>query len=242
MLAKGQAISVFYRAWVDSGDEEWHAEGLGLSATALAVPLRLSAGWVAATVLQDLRPAEDRIAIRYTGQCWFNPHGEQLDPSAEGSLDSVVDPSLVRDCSGSAAQPGPKLSLLAVRWGGPPETAVDTTAFNWGPTNSSVSSTYANTLFEVAHDIIGTELEVLTAFVSSAEELRRMSDAAPEVTAALTGTYQAALYFLWPATYGEVGSTVDGSLELGGGIALKMMKFAFKMMNFVLKMMNFVSK
>ena len=216
MLAKGSPVEVYYRAWVE--DEEWHAEASATTPRqALPVPLRLSACWCPATVLQDLRPAEDRVAIRYTGQRWFNPHGERLDPNAEGSLDSVVHPSLVRDIRSSAAAARPRLSLLAVRWGGPPETAVDTSAFNWGPTNSSVSSTYANTLFEVAHDIVGTDLEIRTAFVSSAEELRQLSDAAPEVAATLTGTSRAALYFLWPATYGEPGSTVDGSLELGGG-------------------------
>lgn len=218
MFAKGQVVSVFYRAWVE--DEEWHAETSVATPShqgvALPVPLRLSAGWVIATVLHDLRPAEDRIVIRYTSQRWFNLHGEPLDPKEEGSLDSVVHPSLVRN-TGSGAVARPKLSLLAVRWGGPPETAVDTSAFNWGPTNSSVSSTYANTLFEVAYDFVGTDLDIRTLFVSSAEELRELSAAAPELTATLTGTSCAALYFLWPATYGEPGSTIDGSLELGGG-------------------------
>lgn len=63
------------------------------------------------------------------------------------SLETAVPVANVRSRALSSTRP--RLSLLAVRWGGTPETAVDTSAFNWGSTNSSVSSTYSNMLFKV---------------------------------------------------------------------------------------------
>eukprot|EP01043_Picozoa_sp_COSAG02_P003420 COSAG02_NODE_83_length_39665_cov_25.213719_19_plen_226_part_00 len=152
-LQRGSAVEVFYRAWADSdGDQrhEWHADRAAAGSAGVASPpLRLTAGWVAASVLEDCRTSEGAgdVVIRYADRRWFNSYNEQLDVSDPCSLETTVPGAFVR--SPAQTSPRPKLSLFAVRWGGTPETAVDTTTFNWGSTNSSVSSTYSNTLFKV---------------------------------------------------------------------------------------------
>ena len=160
VLQRGSAVEVFYCAWADSdGDQrvEWHADiaasshyhgSCQASGAAAASLLRLTAGWVPATVLEDCRSAGvEQVVIRYNNRQWFNAFAEQLDVSDPVSLEAAVPATSVRSPTLSSTRP--RLSLLAVRWGGTPETAVDTSAFNWGSTNSSVSSTYSNTLFKV---------------------------------------------------------------------------------------------
>ena len=152
-LKRGAPVEVFYRAWADSdGDQstEWHADtAAARSAADGSLPLRLTAGWVAASVLEDCRSpgGAGHVVIRYADRCWFNAFGEQLETSDPGSLEAAVPAAFVRPPV--RPSPRPRLSLLAVRWGGTPETAVDTSTFNWGSTNSTVSSTYSNTLFKV---------------------------------------------------------------------------------------------
>lgn len=93
VLQRGSAVEVFYCAWADSdGDQrvEWHA-GLAASnhshgsyqasnaaaADDAASMLRLTAGWVAATVLEDCRPAGvEQVVIRYDNRQWFNAYAE----------------------------------------------------------------------------------------------------------------------------------------------------------------------
>lgn len=154
VLPRGALVEVFYRAWADSdGDQvhEWHADNVRFagSADVASMPVRLTAGWVAASVLEDCRSSEGagHVIIRYADRRWFNSYSEQLDVSNPGSLETAVPGAFVR--LPAPTLPRPRLSLLAVRWGGTPETAVDTTTFNWGSTNSSVSCTYSNTLFKV---------------------------------------------------------------------------------------------
>ena len=183
------------------------------------------------------------MVIRYADRRWFNAFGEQLDASDPGSLETAVPAAFVRPPA--RPSPRPRLSLLAVRWGGTPETAVDTSTFNWGSTNSTVSSTYSNTLFkvrsthspccfracscsirsaavcgmsQVAERQLGCDFEVVSAFVSGATDLHHLAAAASSIAGGCLrrGHARAAMYFLWPAAYGEA-TGADGSLQLGGG-------------------------
>ena len=250
VLQRGAPVEVFYRAWADSDSDqstEWHADtAAARSAADASLPLRLTAGWVKASVLEDCRSAggAGHVVIRYADRRWFNAFGEQLDASDPGSLETAVPAAFVRPPA--RPSPRPRLSLLAVRWGGTPETAVDTSTFNWGSTNSTVSSTYSNTLFkvrsthspcccfracpcsirsaavcgmsQVAERQLGCDFEVVSAFVSGATGLHHLAAAASSIAGGCLrrGHARAAMYFLWPAAYGEA-TGADGSLQLGGG-------------------------
>ena len=65
---------------------------------------------------------------------------------------------------------------------------------------------------------LGCEVEILSAFVSSTIDLQRLVAAAPTIASGVLqrGQTRAAMYFLWPAAYGEA-TDADGSLQLGGG-------------------------
>jgi hypothetical protein len=65
---------------------------------------------------------------------------------------------------------------------------------------------------------LGCEFEIFSAFVSSTTDLQRMAVVAPTIARGVLhrGHARAAMYFLWPAAYGEA-TDADGSLQLGGG-------------------------
>jgi hypothetical protein len=210
-------VQVFYRA-ANHGTghddaPEWHATGL-------ASQLPLTAGWLDALALSSEESA-GLVHIRYTHQSWCDSYGVPMDTTPEGCLDDWIAPSLVRPRA--AATHSYRISFLAVRCGG---SEVLTTTENWGPTNSSVSTTYINALFAQAHAMLGANYCVYSAFVSSAADLRALAETAVETAATLRrqAARVCAMYFLWPATYaddyvagGQLGDDGQPVLALGGG-------------------------
>jgi hypothetical protein len=65
---------------------------------------------------------------------------------------------------------------------------------------------------------LGCDFEIFSTFVSSTTDLQHLVAAAPTIAggALQRGQARAAMYFLWPAAYGEA-TDADGSLQLGGG-------------------------
>jgi hypothetical protein len=73
---------------------------------------------------------------------------------------------------------------------------------------------------QAAEDLLGCDYEILSAFVSSAADLQRLIAAASAIATGWLeprGNACGAMYFLWPAAYGEAIDASDGSLQLGGG-------------------------
>ena len=227
---QGDRVQVFYRAAyhgciggvpVDPW-EEWHAAAVvptpllsSASSTRTASQrLCLTAGWLDATVLRDSPARSVQVLIRYAHDVWCNSYGAVCDATEEGCLDDWVDVALVRwppTLAATLVPPSPlpfprcRVSFAALRWGGQPGSEVNTTSENWGPSNSSVSTTYINALFEQAYQQIGLDYQVLSLFVGGADDLSALSDSAPGIVDLLRRHSEriCAMYFLWPVTYGD---------------------------------------
>jgi hypothetical protein len=240
---KGCRVQVFYRAHDTAAEDidstHWHA---ALAAPPSSLRLCMSAGWLDATVLHDYpdstcmmeacegghhelqtqrrrrRQQQEWVSVRYAHRAWTSGFGELLDPDTDGALDDWIPPDSVRMASSGPAGPSarqPRLSILAVRWGGTRDTAVTTSTENWGATNSSVSDDYIAALFDRVYESLGADHQIISAFVSGAEQLTKLSASSAAITSALAGRQQCAMYFLWPASYYSIEP--GGSMTLGGG-------------------------
>jgi hypothetical protein len=65
---------------------------------------------------------------------------------------------------------------------------------------------------QAAEDLLGCDYEILSAFVSSAADLQRLIAAASAIATGWLeprGNACGAMYFLWPAAYGEAIDASD---------------------------------
>jgi hypothetical protein len=210
---RGEPVEVFYRMGCDDG-------GYFPVATQSAGTLRprfgKSDGWMPGRIEEDWPPAHPqgghqhkppRVRVRHTHPHWSNRRGERLDPLEDRDMVVFLNPADVRRPVG--AEYTPALSVLSVRWG------AEQTPFNneqWGAASSSVSDTYAEHLLDgVLYQRLGPNYEVVTAFVESGADLRRLLPQA--IAPMMTGRHMCALYFLWPVM------AQDGDVEQSGMVS-----------------------
>jgi len=204
---RGDVIWIFYR-FQQNPEELWfpapnsHA---GLTTPRIGV----TDGWTPALIEGDFDPStfnparvrETGVLIRYTSDCWYSRSGQLLD--SEHDPDMAVErihPDQIRR-EEEGPPPAPQLSVLVVRWCGEKDCdPVHEGGGGWGRTGSNVSDPYMRILFEEhMWPMIGPTYEVITVFVRSSEDLRRVHASA--TTCLMRGKHKAAFYFLWPTHF-----------------------------------------
>ena len=199
----GAEVEVFYRL---ERDGEGYFPVPNYAARCLKPRFGMTDGWVAAKVLEDWPPPEDRrgvsapVRVMHTHQLWSDKYGQTLDPQRERDMVMSYPLCDVRGPSGGSYVP--TLSLLVVRWGG------EETEFNveqWGSASASTSSAYVSAFLDSSvYPVLGPDYEVISVFVTSSFDLARLGPAA--VCPMMHGKHRAACYFLWPVMHqdGEV--------------------------------------
>ena len=210
---RGEHVEVFYRMGMDEG---CYFPVITPSAGQLRPRYGRSDGWIDARVEDDWPPVADgsgnapppqlqynRVRVRHTHPHWSNKRGERLDPFSDRDMVVFMLPSDVRRPLPSYV---PALSVVSVRWGG------EQTPFNndqWGQASSSVSDEYAeHVLDRTLYSRLGPDYEVVTVFVESGADLRKLQPSA--IAPILRGRHLCALYFLWPVM------AQDGDVEQSG--------------------------
>ena len=174
---RGEQVEVFYRMGMDDG---CYFPVATPSAGQLRPRFGRSDGWIAARVEEDWPPPPDshpgaphfhsRVRVRHTHPLWSNKRGERLDPFDDRDMVVFMLPSDVRRPAGPEYTPA--LSILVVRWGG------EQTVFNddqWGQASSSVSDAYVDHVLDrTLYHRLGPDYEVVTAFVESGSDLRKL--------------------------------------------------------------------
>ena len=138
---------------------------------------------------------------------WFNRTNDKLDTErdANDALCSFM-PSHVRNV-GQEEQP--EVSFVVLRWGGYGRVeAVVEGDGGWGTTGSVASDTYIGQFFgpQGIGKHLGTNYEALTCWVSSSEDLVRLSQMAPLLQSRLNGKRKACLCFLWPVEWQDTNN------------------------------------
>jgi len=102
---------------------------------------------------------------------------------------------------GPTGPPRPDLSFAVVRWGGEKDCdPVHEGGGGWGRTGSNVSDPYMRIFFEeYVWPTLGPTYEVVTIFIRSSEDLRRIHAGA--TASLMRGKNKAGLYFLWPSHF-----------------------------------------
>eukprot|EP00966_Prymnesium_polylepis_P105315 2438935-Prymnesium_polylepis.1 len=216
----GDAVLVFFRWNAAENRDNFPVVDLQGSSAQVA----FTDCWVHAFILEDWEASNcasaGRVHVCYAHPFWSNRHGEALpsvgraaickaaaaagaasahtcEMAAEASCDAYFSPTDVRqDVRGGVVPAAPSLSVIVVRWNGELSLFDDT---QWGGLSSSVSDTYIGSFCDALHACIGPDYEVLSVFVQSGEDLRRLQPSA--LAARLSGRHRCALYFLWPTTF-----------------------------------------
>lgn len=207
----GEQVEVFYRT-LEHGNSGYfpvlsRADGLR------APRVGQTDGWVSASVERDFQGwADEMVVCKHTHKFWCDQRGLALDMSDASNSVQRFPVERVRRCAkaGSGGRFGTggapqqvSLSLLLVRWGGEDAPdACDSTehAGSWGASGAVVSNHYAAKLLNAVYAVLGTDHEVVTAFVETAEDVARLCER--RVVATLSrGRHQGAIYLLWPTQF-----------------------------------------
>ena len=183
VFKKGEVIHIFYR--FQQNPEELWFPAPNMQCGLLTPRIGTTDGWTPGIIEADWDPTafnparvrESGVLIRYTTDCWYSRHGQLLD--AEHDPDMAVErvhPDQILRASKSPQAPIPDLSFVVVRWGGEKECdPVHDGGGGWGRTGSNVSDPYMRILFEEhVWPTLGPTYEVITVFVRSSEDLKRI--------------------------------------------------------------------
>lgn len=207
VFKKHQPIHIFYR-FQQNPEELWfpcenpHA---GLCTPRIGT----TDGWTPGLIEADWDPStfnphqvrQTGVLIRYTTDCWYSRSGQLLDAEHDPVMAvERVHPDQIR-LQSEGALPRPNVSFMVVRWGGEKHCdPVHEGGGGWGRTGSNVSDPYMRILFEeTVWPMLGPTYEVISVFVRSTEDLRRVSPTA--IAPMLKGRHTAGLYFLWPCHF-----------------------------------------
>jgi len=113
----------------------------------------------------------------------------------------------------------PVVTFFVVRWDGSGHAGpVDTTSWNWGPSNSSVSDVYIAKLFDAIHARLGPQFNVHTCRIADSSALRELTakiqDGAVlpgQIPGQACATAVVGLYFLWPTCFRDGASACSSS-------------------------------
>lgn len=196
-LRKGDSVDAFFNFF----DHPKGYRPLGIAGMARTSPvLGKSQGWMAATIVEDFDPGrfdthdkETWVLVRFNGR-FADPLCESIWTELEPMR---VTPTKVRTVLGDTGCAPPSLSVLVVRWHDYYErqgySDFDITR------EGSVRDFFMGDAFSGDHcvdAVLEDDYEVFTAFVSTNEDLRRISE--HWANAQLQGRHRAAMYYLWP--------------------------------------------
>ena len=210
---RGEMVEVFYRMGRDDG---CYFPVASQAAVCLRPRFGKSDGWMMACVEEDWPPppnaangggqnSNGRIRVRHTHTAWSNRRGERLDPFDDRDMVVMMGPADVRR---PVPDYSPAVSLFVVRWGG------EQTPFNndqWGQASSSVSDDYVDYVLDgTLYPRLGPDYEVITAFVESGADMRKLQASA--IGPMLRGRHVCALYFLWPVMAQDGGDVEQSGM------------------------------
>lgn len=210
---RGDVVEVFYRMGRDDGS---YFPVASQYACTLRPRFGRSDGWMTARIEDDWpaanngsnnnNPNSNRVRIRHTHVFWSNRRGERLDPYDDRDMVVFMNPVDVRWPAGPTWAPA--ISLFVVRWGG------ESTQFNneqWGQASSSVSDDYVDYVLDgTLYPRLGPDYEVITAFVESGTDMRKLLPSA--IAPMLRGRHVCGLYFLWPVMAQDGGDVEQSGM------------------------------
>ena len=208
----GDEVEVFYRMR--------RMRGCCLATSSLSAGLQsprvgISDGWQPAVVVGEADEYGE-VEVRYTHLFWFERggHRRSVDPQDKYSHEHVPTWQMRPKTSPTEPHSPPKLSLFIMRWGGcngEEADAFDGTAPGlWGHAGTSVCDKYINALCDNFESSLGTDFEVMTAFVQCESDLEAIANASPFIRAQQRGTHVAGLYFLWPVAFQDKAGGAAG--------------------------------
>ncbi|EER17771.1 hypothetical protein Pmar_PMAR023701 [Perkinsus marinus ATCC 50983] len=211
----GTKVWVFYQMQKGPRDPAWfavdtHVQGYNRP------QIGWSDRWQPAVVIQDFKetdfnPAkhDTYVKVRYEHRIWFDREQDVLNTTDTRNIEQAYYPGDVRLTS----PPTPSLSIFVVRWGNPNFGIVNDYDWeSWGEAGSNVSDTYICHMMQKGiRKVARNDYEVLSAFVTNADDLRKISPLA--IRQMLTGRHKAAMYFLWPTAFEDNISDAGGYID-----------------------------
>jgi hypothetical protein len=192
----------------------WHPHSKYMVASSLAGAaaqfprIARSDGWVDATVIESSETSPygvigdtttgPWVRVKYTDKLWVDRTGHIL---SENSLTQWLPAGpTVRPYNASYR---PKVSVLAVRWGG--QVSIDEGRFDFALGDKLIQE-----LMDTLHNTYDRDIEVHTVHVSHSLDLNRVSEFWAQ--AAMSGTHKIGMYFLWGANDDAKPGYVQASL------------------------------
>eukprot|EP00912_Choanoflagellata_sp_UC4_P000193 UC4_evm4s125 len=172
--------------------------------------INMTHGWVPATVIAPGKESKSNLVkIRYNHKHWVNRIGVMLDTREEGSLDEELQPSLIKAEHRISSLSSCSLTLFVIRWADPDIDPSKGFHGGWGDTGSVVSDRYIESWCSTITRSLSGDHEIVTAWVSSSEDLTRLGSSANSIKCRFRGRHCCSMWFLWPV------AVQDGVMDAG---------------------------